>query len=356
MPEVRKAFDERVIESTTAALELFSIYLGRKLGLYETISESGPIGEAELAARTGIAGRYAREWLEQQAVAGFLTVTHPSAEPTDRRYGLSDEQEALLVRPDDPLHVSPLASLVVGIGQTLPKVLAAYRSGDGVSFAEYGEDVRDGQGAINRPAFTHDLVGSWIPAVPEVHERLTSGQAARVADVGCGQGWAAIAVARAWPNAEVFGIDSDGASIEDARRFAGAESVDVRFEHADAERLSELGPFDLVLILEVLHDLAHPVEILSAVRKALAPQGVLIVADEQVADAFRAPGDLFERMMYGWSITHCLPTTMTEKPTAAIGTVIRASKVQALASEAGFTGFEVVDVDAGFFRLYRITP
>jgi hypothetical protein len=97
-------------------------------------------------------------------------------------------------------------------------------------------------------------------------------------------------------------------------------------------------------------------KILPVAREALGPRGVVLVADEQVADTFTAPGDLMERMMYGWSVSHCLPSSMIEKPTAAVGTAIRAPKVKAFAEEAGFTGFDVVDVDAGFFRLYRLAP
>lgn len=356
MTEVDKSLDERVLESTVGALELFGVYLGRRLGLYEAIGLATSVTPSELATAAGIADRYAREWLEQQAVAGYLTVVDPSHDAGARRYGMNEEQQAVLLRPDHPAHVSPLSLAIVGVARTLPKVVSAYREGGGVTFADYGEDMREGQGGINRPAFTHDLVDSWIPAVPDVHARLSGGRPARVADLGCGQGWATIAVARAYPNTDVVGIDSDAASIEDASRFAEAEGVEVRFEHADAERLEQLGPFDVVLILEVLHDLARPVEVLSAARRALAADGVLLVADEQVADSFTAPGDLLERMMYGWSVSHCLPSTMVEEPTAAIGTVIRAPTVRELAAEAGFDKFEAVDVDAGFFRLYRISP
>jgi hypothetical protein len=93
-----------------------------------------------------------------------------------------------------------------------------------------------------------------------------------------------------------------------------------------------------------------------AARRALARDGVLLVADELVASAFTAPGDELERMMYGWSITHCLPTQMAEQPSAAIGTVIREDTVRALAADAGFATVRVVDVDGGFFRLYELRP
>ncbi|MGH9281197.1 MAG: class I SAM-dependent methyltransferase [Acidimicrobiales bacterium] len=57
------------------------------------------------------------------------------------------------------------------------------------------------------------LPSSWRPA------------GASPIDVGCGQGWSTIAVARAFPGADVLGIDSDAASIADARRASGGGSL-----------------------------------------------------------------------------------------------------------------------------------
>ena len=102
--------------------------------------------------------------------------------------------------------------------------------------------------------------------------------------------------------------------------------------------------------------MSRPVEILAAARAALAPGGRLLVVDERVADAFTAPGDEVERMMYGWSVTHCLPTQMVEQPSAALGTVMRSQTVRELAAEAGYARVDVLPVDNDFFRLYRLHP
>ena len=80
----------------------------------------------------------------------------------------------------------------------------------------------------------------------------------------------------------------------------------------------------------------------------------MLVVDEKVAERFTAPGDEVERMMYGWSVTHCLPTQMTEEPSAALGTALRADTVRELATEAGFARVEVLPVENDFFRLYRL--
>lgn len=340
--------DERIVESTIGALELYSIHLGRSLGLYPALEHAQTV--AQFAAQTGIDTRYAREWLEQQAVAGFVTVDAPGLPWDRRRYRLDEEQNALFTTPEHLSHVSPLADMIVGIGSVLASVADAYRTGSGVPYPHYGSAFRDGQAGVNRPAFVNELAGSWLQAVPDIVERLATGGA--VADLGCGAGWSTIALARAFPNADIVGIDSDPASIADARANAATAGVTVRFECTDATSLQ--GTYDLVLILEALHDLAAPDATLRRARTVLRQGGAVLVADEKVNETFTAPGDEIERMMYGWSVVHCLPATLAEEGSAAIGTVIRPELVRALAFEAGFTSAELSDIDAGFFNLYTL--
>ena len=345
--------DQRMVDAAIGALELFGIHLGSRLGLYDALL-GGAGTVAEVAAAAGIAPRYAQEWLEQQAVAGVLTVDDVAAEAGARRYTLPEAHVGVVADPLALDHLAPVAGLVVGIAGVLDEVMDAYRTGGGVPYARYGAEFRRGQGAINRPAFTSALVQEWLPALGPAVERLATG--GRLADLGCGQGWSTIAVARAFPSADVWGIDSDPASIDEARAAGEEHAVSVRFECADAGTLAAAGPFDVVTLLEALHDLARPVEILASARAALAADGVMLVADEAVAPAFTAPGDELERMMYGWSISHCLPAAMVEQPSAAIGTVIRETTVRDLALQAGFSRVDVLDVDGGFFRLYALLP
>jgi 2-polyprenyl-3-methyl-5-hydroxy-6-metoxy-1,4-benzoquinol methylase len=349
------ALAERLFGATLGALELLSVYLGAELGLYRALERTNGLTFGDLARRAGIDPRYAREWLEQQAVAGLLDVEDPRVDAAERRYSLSAEHARVLTAPDDAAHVAPFAHLIAGVGQVLPRVVEAYRTGGGVPYHAYGREFRHGQGHINRPAFTHELPTAWLAAMPDVVARLHAG-GARVADVGCGQGWSTIAVASTFPAAGVDGLDADDASIAEARRHAAEAGVSARFRAGDASELAQHGPYDLILILEALHDLARPDEALGAARAALADGGTLLVVDERVADSFTAPGDEVERMMFGWSVTHCLPTQMVEQPSAALGTALRAGTVRELAAEAGFGRFEVLPVHNDFFRLYRLDP
>jgi SAM-dependent methyltransferase len=345
--------DERLTAATTGALELFGVYLGTRLGLYRGLAGSTGLTPGGLANRAGIHPRYAREWLEQQAVSGFLEVDDLACAAEDRRYRLPSAHEGALSTVDDPAHVAPFADMVVGIAQVLDDVVAAYRDGTGVPYSRYGENFRRGQGGINRPAFSSDLTGTWLPAIPHLHSQL-SRPGARIADVGCGHGWSTIALADAYPGADVLGIDDDPASIQQARSNAAAASSTARYLEADGASLIDHGPFDAVLLLESLHDMARPVDTLTACRKALQTGGAVVVVDEKVAPTFTAPGDLVERMMYGWSISHCLPAAMTDPAAAALGTVLRAGTLDALAADAGFGSVRAVDVDAGFFRVYLL--
>ncbi|HEY8430234.1 MAG TPA: hypothetical protein VIL20_17755, partial [Sandaracinaceae bacterium] len=101
------SFDARVLGATTSALELFGIYLGDRLGLYTALRDGGALTPGELAARAGIHPRYAREWLEQQAVAGVLEVEGAGEGPEARRYRLPEAHQGVLVDPEHPAHLAP---------------------------------------------------------------------------------------------------------------------------------------------------------------------------------------------------------------------------------------------------------
>ena len=350
------ALVERLFNATIGALELFSVYLGTELGLYRALEAHGPLTAPELAEHAAIDRRYAREWLEQQAVAGLLETETQDAAPDERSFALPTAHARVLAHPDDEAHLAPMAHMIAGIGGVLPQLASAYRTGDGVAYADYGTAFRHGQGHINRPAFLADLPGEWLAALPDVRERLLR-RGGRVADVGCGQGFATVAMAEAFPLAQVVAFDADPASIADARAFAEERGVGARvtFVCDDATAVAAHGPFDLVLVLETLHDLARPVETLAAARATLTDGGAVLVVDERVADAFAAPGDETERMMYGWSVTHCLPTARVEEASAATGTVMRTGTLREYAAAAGLASVDVLPVDNDLFRLYRLS-
>jgi SAM-dependent methyltransferase len=349
-----EALVERLFLATLGALEMYGVFLGERLGLYAALADGEACTAPELAVRAGIAPRYAREWLEQQAVAGIVDVA-TAGDAVTRTYRLPPEYVPVLADPRHPSYVAAFGPLLAGIGGALPEVVDAYRTGTGVAFHRYGAELRDGQAAINRPAFTHEMA-SWVAAMPDVRERLDADPPARIGDFGCGTGWSTIALARAFPRAAVEGIDLDEASVADARSNAAAEGMAdrVRFVLADAAGAEANGPYDLACMFEALHDTPRPVEVLGAMRASLAAGGSVLLADEKVAAEFTAPGDELERMMYGWSISHCLPAAMVDQPGEPTGTVLREPTVRELAARAGLGTVDVLPIENDFFRFYRL--
>src|SRR5437867_5706786 len=94
--DATSALVERLFQDALGTLELDTIYLGERLGLYRALAEDGPATSFELAERTGTTERYIREWLEHHAASGLLQVEDPKAEPLGRRYRLPAEHVPVL--------------------------------------------------------------------------------------------------------------------------------------------------------------------------------------------------------------------------------------------------------------------
>jgi 2-polyprenyl-3-methyl-5-hydroxy-6-metoxy-1,4-benzoquinol methylase len=356
--ERRDALAGRLFEAALGAFDILTIHLGLDLGLYDALSRDGPATPAELARRAGIDGRYAREWLEQQAVTGILDVDDAAASEDLRKYSLPDGHAEALLDPESTAASQSMLRFIASGARMLPALADAYRSGAGVAWDAYPGLVL-AQELANRPLFRHVLTSDWLPAIPDVHVRLSSPDGARVADIACGTGFSSIAIARAYPSAVVEGTDIDPESIERARANAAAAGIGedrIRFQLVDAARPDLDGRYDLALIVEAVHDMSDPVSVLAAVRRMLAPGGTAIVADENVAEAFIAPGSEIERAMYGYSVLCCLPNSRVDAGSVATGTVIRPDTMRRYALEAGFSNVSVLPIEHEVFRLYRLDP
>ena len=350
----RDAFAEKLFRSVLGYFEIFSIHLGARLGLYRALAEAGPMTPHDLGERTGIAERYAREWLEQQATAGILT-----AEIRDdgaNRFRLPAGHAEVLLDGDSLSFMGASVTQLMSLRGAFDQVVEAFRTGGGVPYDAYGVDSVEGQGGANRPTLLTTLPNDWLPAIPDVHTRLSSDPPARILDVGCGTGWSSIAMATAYPTVTVDGFDPDRTSVELARRNAEAAGVSDRvcFHQEDAAALTTDGPVAFATAFECIHDMARPVEVLRAVRAALDDEGTMLVVDERTKETFSGEPDELEAYFYGWSVFDCLPSGMFEQPSAGTGTAMRPDTLQRYASEAGFAGFEVLPIEHDTFRLYLL--
>jgi 2-polyprenyl-3-methyl-5-hydroxy-6-metoxy-1,4-benzoquinol methylase len=347
----REAFVRRMGDATLGAFDVAAAYLGVKLGLYRALADEGPATAAELAARTGTDERLVREWLEQQGATEVLEASYDG----EWRFALPQSHAGPLIDEDALDGVAGTVLSLVSDLVVLPRLVESFRTGVGIPNSDYGPDNAAGQAMGTRPVYRAEIE-RWFAAVPDLQARLASGQA-RVLDIGCGDGWSSASIARAYPGVRVDGVDLDPGAIERAKRVADEEGVSdrVTFEVRDAATLAGAG-YDVACMFEMLHDLARPVEALRAAREAVGRHGVVLVADEPVGEAYAGAADDDERRHYGWSLLHCLPATMAEPGSAAIGTVIRPGTVRRLAADAGFASVDVLPVESAAFRLYLLRP
>jgi 2-polyprenyl-3-methyl-5-hydroxy-6-metoxy-1,4-benzoquinol methylase len=354
----RDELAERLFGSALAAMDLLCVYLGDRLGLYRALADAGPSTSAALASAAGVNERYAREWLEQQALAGILEVEDAHGSDLERRYAVPAGHEEVLLDEGSLNHMAPMAQLVVACALPIHTVLEAFRTGDGVPYADYGADLHEGQARFTQPLFDSLLATDWLPAVPTIHDRLQRDPSARVADLACGLGRSSIAIARAYPKVTVDGIDLDQASIARAQQLLPESGVEdrVAFHCRDAADPELSGRYDLVTIFEALHDMSYPVDVLRTARTLLADGGRVLVADERTAERFALDAGDVERLYYGFSVLHCLPVGMVGENAAGTGTVMREETVRDYAQQAGFATTEVAPIENDFWRFYLLTP
>ena len=179
--QIRDAFVERLFGSALGTMDVFTVYLGDRLGLYRALAQHGPLTSGELAQRAGINARYAREWLEQQAATGILEVDDEAKPELERRFTLPPGHAEALIDPESPFAMAAMCRSLAALGGVLPALVGAYRTGEGVAIE--GADAVEAQGDFNRPWLVRSFTTEYLPQVADVHAKLQAG--ARGAGRGC---------------------------------------------------------------------------------------------------------------------------------------------------------------------------
>lgn len=345
----------RLFTAALGTAELFTIHLGQAHGLYRAVDDAGSTTAAELSAATGVEFRYLLEWLQSQAISGLLTVDGPDI--GSARFALAPGVRETLLEETGPFYSGGLPAIAVAVGRAFPQLEAAFTTGAGVPYVEYGPEAVSSQEALNRPAYVNSLVAEWLPALPDVQARLAAGL--RVADVGTGAGWSAIELAKAYPASRVDGYDNDEDSISRARRNAAEHGVSDRvdFEVRNIGEIAAQGAhYDLITFFECLHDLAHPVDALIAARQALAPGGTVLVMDENADETLVAPGDAVQRFLAAASVVWCTPQGRVDADSEVVGAVMRPGRLHDLAARAGFRSVDDLPIEHPVWKFYRLNP
>jgi SAM-dependent methyltransferase len=329
------AFLGKAVGDLGAAMSAVLISIGDELGLYRALA-TGPLTPAEVAARTGTAERYVREWLANQAAGGYCEFNSQTG-----KYSLTEEQALCLANPNGPVDLPGAYSIVQDLFHVRQRAMENFRSGKGMEWGEHHPCLFHGTERFFRAGYNANLISAWLPSLDGVVAKLTAG--ARAADVGCGHGASTVLMAKAFPKSEFVGIDYHAGSIETARaRAAAAGAGNARFEVADATSYAGRD-FDFIAFFDCLHDMADPAGAARHAHQALKPDGSCMIVEPMAGDRTEENLNPVGRVYYAASSLICVPVSL-------------ARKGPALGAQAGERRLrEVVVEQGGFKRMRRAT-
>ena len=320
------------------AMSAGMVYLGLQTGLFRALK--GPMTAAAVASASGLEARYVEEWLKGMTSAGYLDY-----DPAKQTFTLPEEHAYFLTSEGTDHFVGGLFAAVPPMLRVAPEVARAFREGGGVAFSDFGPGCVEALDLINRGQYESRLAGYWLKALPEAMAKLAAG--GRALDVGCGSGAVCAALKKAFPKAEVVGMDPDQESIRRARAAA---------PHAKFSTEMPTGQsFDLITLCDVLHDLAAPVQTLREIRALLAPEGVLFIVEPKAADRLEDNRDAVSTTFYGFSLFHCMTQSLA-RGGPGLGTCLGPAATRNLLHDAGFSRVEPLDLKSLTNLFYAARP
>lgn len=330
------------------------VHIGIRLGLFDALAELGVATSGELAEASGHHERWVREWLFALSARGLI-------QHDDGVFALTPEAKVTLVETGHPRHQAGVFGPPI-TQREIDRTVEAFSTGVGMTWAEHGAATCHFQTAMAAGGQRHYLVPVIIDSIDGMTERLRAG--ATVVDIGCGAGVAAEVIAAAYPDSRVIGIDPSNHAMNAAAQRAAVDGHgNLEFREGTFDSLGELRSegieVDLLLTLDVLHDLPRPGAAARAARACLADDGVWMVAD------IRAAGGLEENrhvpmlpLMYGMSILYCMSSAMSEPGGAGLGTLgLTPAVLREMTDAAGFTGFVTREFEIDpMNRYYELRP
>jgi 2-polyprenyl-3-methyl-5-hydroxy-6-metoxy-1,4-benzoquinol methylase len=339
----------RAVDEIGATLNTALVVMGDRLGFYRALARAGPLTPAELAERTGTAGRYVREWLNAQAAGRYVDY-----DPDSGRYTLPAEHAVALTDESSPAYLPGFFQIALGSVHDSPRITEAAKTGAGVGWHDHVHDVHEGCERFFRPGYNANLVPAWLPALDGVVGKLQRG--ASVADVGCGHGASTILMAQAFPASTIAGSDYHEASIRSAReRAKEAEVTDrVSFEVAPAASYSGRR-YDLVTMFDCLHDMGDPVGAAAHVRESLASDGTWMIVEPAAGDRVEDNLNPVGRAYYIFSTLLCTPASLSQDVGLALGAQAGEARIRDVVTSGGFTRFRRVS-ETPFNVVYEARP
>jgi 2-polyprenyl-3-methyl-5-hydroxy-6-metoxy-1,4-benzoquinol methylase len=341
--KAKEALDQ-VFRDMAGAMTAGMVHVGITTGLFRAMANRGAMSADAVIKASKLQPRYVEEWLKGMVASGYL-----SYDPPAQTYTLSEEHAYFLASDDTDHFVGGLFAMVPPLLRVAPQVVKAFAEGGGVQFEHFGPDCVSALDLINRGQYQTRLADYWLKSLPDVAARLAGG--GRALDVGCGSGAVCGALAKAFPKAQIIGIDPDEASIGKAR----AHFPQGKFLAVTTAGMSRGEGFDLITLCDVLHDLAEPLDTLKEIRALLKPDGTFFIVEPKAADKLEDNRNPVAATFYGFSVFHCMTQSLA-RGGPGLGTCLGPAATEALVRQAGYTRFQRLDIKSLTNLFYSAQP
>ena len=353
----RKArFEKHLVEILNFGAVNLAMGIGYRSGAFEAMDAIGrPATIAEITDKSGLDGRYLKEWLGVMVSGGVINLIDDVED--GERYLLPAEHADLITRRAGSANLgvytqeTPLLTACAW-----EDVLTGMQTGTGVPYGRYPR-FQAFMGELADAKHREVLVDVFLPSVADgdIVSSMTVG--IHVCDIGCGEGMAINLMARAFPRSRFVGLDLSLEAIGVARQEAKAAGLtNVEFLSMDVTDPAATGKFtggfDYITAFDAIHDQTRPAEALEMIHSMLSPDGAFsmvdIAANTRLADNLDHPMAPF---LYTVSLMHCMPVGLVSGG-AGLGMMWGQEKAVEMLEAAGFHSIAVNEIPQDPFNLH----
>ena len=328
-----RELQSKVMKDIAAGALIPMMMIGDELNLFESLYKLGPITSENFSKEIQMDHRYIREWLLALSAANYIDYNSK-----DKKFNLTTEQYAVLAdEKSSSLMIGGFENLV-GAVHNYKIIKENFKDGKGTEWGSLHPCCLSGSARFFKPAYSIFLLKKWLPSIEDAVKILTNGGS--FADIGCGYGHSTEIIAKAFPKAEVAGIDPHIQSIEQARINSTAENIpNLKYQIASAENFK--GKYDIISFFDCLHDMGDPINAVKYAKSKLKANGVLMLvepfADDEVSNNFNLVGQMY----YSFSTIACIPASKSQKTGLALGAQAGPKKLKNILNKGGFSDVKV---------------
>lgn len=336
----------KIFDWAAGAASLRMANYGLKLGLFDAITSTpGGATIAEIAERTSLDPRYVTAWAKT-ALAGELLEYAAASE----RFTMAPFMDQLLLDDADFQYQAGLAVSHGVESRLADRVAECFASGEGIPFADYGEDMVEAIHAFSKAAYELFLPSVLLPELPELRDRLTGG--GTILELGCGSGAGLISLARTFPECTVTGVDPDPVSISRARERIEAAGLGehVHAEEMRGEDLTSEDAFDFIYTQISLHEMDDARIVLENAKRALKDDGILLITEIRGPESIEECRGTYNAVLAHIDLFYEIPQAVA-KGGHAVGFFTRA-EIEEMAAGAGLRNVRELELEQPLYAAF----